>query len=74
MTVGSVVDTVPELIQRIYTRKGAEGTALRSLRNNVAFVVADEQRKGEMRRRTERLTRFASGAAYVSATAEGKRG
>ena len=52
MTVGSVVDTVPELIRRIYTRKGAEGAALRSLRNNVVFVVADDHRKKEMRRRT----------------------
>ena len=52
MTVGSVVDAVPELIRRIYTRKGAEGAALRSLRNNVVFVVADDHRKEEMRRRT----------------------
>ena len=52
VTVGSVVDAVPELIQRIYTRKGAEGTALRRLRNNVVFAVADEQGKEEMRRRT----------------------
>ena len=52
MTVGSVVDAVPELIQRIYTRKGAEGTALRRLRNNVVFAVADEQGKEEMHRRT----------------------
>ena len=52
VTVGSVVDAVPELIRRIYTRKGAEGAALRSLRNNVVFVVADDHRKEEMRRRT----------------------
>ena len=52
VTVGSVVDTVPDLIQRIYTRKGAEGAALRSLRNNVVFAVADDQRIGEMRRRS----------------------
>ena len=52
VTVGSVVDAVPELIQRIYMRKGAEGTALRKLRNNIVFAVADEQGKEEMRRRT----------------------
>ena len=52
VTVGSVVDAVPELIRRICTRKGAEGAALRSLRNNVVFVVADDHRKEEMRRRT----------------------
>ena len=52
MTIGSSVDTVPELIQRIYSYKGAEGSALRILRNSLAFVVADDSRKEEMRRKT----------------------
>ena len=52
VTIGSSVDTVPELIQRIYSYKGAEGSALRILRNSLAFVVADDSRKEEMRRRT----------------------
>ncbi len=50
VTAGSSVDAVPELIERIYSRKGAEGSALRTLRNNVVFAVADEQGREEMRR------------------------
>ena len=53
VTVGSSIEDVPELIKRIYSRKGAEGSALRMLRNNLAFVVADDARKDEMRRKTE---------------------
>ena len=52
LTIGSSVDTVPELIQRIYSYKGAEGSALRILRNSLAFVVADDSRREEMQRRT----------------------
>ena len=51
LTIGSSVDDVPELIKRIYTRKGSEGSALRALRNNLAFVVADDNRKKAMRRK-----------------------
>ena len=51
VTIGATVDGVPELIERIYTRKGAEGSALRMLRNNVVFVAADDARKGDMRNR-----------------------
>ena len=51
LTIGSSVDDVPELIKRIYTRKGSEGSALRALRNNLAFVVADDNRKKGMRRK-----------------------
>ena len=54
VTIGSSVESVPELIERIYTRKGSEGSALRALRNNLIFVVADDARKEEMRRRTNR--------------------
>ena len=54
VTIGSTVDNVPELIERIYTRKGSEGSALRALRNNLVFVITDEARKEEMRRKTYR--------------------
>ena len=52
LTIGSSVENVPDLIERIYTRKGSEGSALRRLRNHVVFVVADGARKAEMRRKT----------------------
>ena len=52
VTVGGSVEGVPELIERICSRKGSEGSALRALRNNLVFVVADEARKEEMRRKT----------------------
>ena len=52
VTIGSSVENVPELIERIYTRKGSEGSALRALRNNLVFVAADDARKEEMRRKT----------------------
>ena len=49
--VGDSVNGVPELIERIYTRTGSEGSTLRKLRNNLVFVVADDGRREEMRRR-----------------------
>ena len=52
VTADSAVESVPELIARIYERKGSEGSALRALRNNLVFLAADEERKDEMRRRT----------------------
>ena len=45
------IESVPELIERIYSRKGSEGSALRALRNNLVFAVADDARKDEMRRK-----------------------
>ena len=54
ISIGSSVDAVPELIERIFTRKGSEGTGLRSFRNHLVFVVADEARKEEMRRKVSR--------------------
>lgn len=50
VAVGDSVDEVPELIARIFSRKGAEGTGLRALRNHLVFVVADEARIEDMRR------------------------
>ena len=56
LTVGATVDSVPELIQAIYERKGAEGKALRSLRNHLVFLVSDDAQKDEMQRKIrERL-------------------
>ena len=54
VTIDSSVVRVPALIERIYTRKGSEGSALRVLRNNLVFVAADEARKEDMRRRARR--------------------
>lgn len=51
MTVGESVERVPDLVERIYSRKGSEGSALRALRNHLVFVVADESRKEEMRQK-----------------------
>ena len=54
VAIGASVERIPELVQRIYERKGAEGSALRSLRNNLAFVAADDARKEDMRRKARR--------------------
>jgi hypothetical protein len=53
-TVGISVDTVPDLIARIYERKGAEGGSLRQLRNNLVFIVADESKVEDMRQKMAR--------------------
>ena len=50
--IGSTVERVPEIVARSYSRKGAEGSALRALRNHLVFVVADEARTDDMRRKT----------------------
>ena len=54
VSIGGAVEGVPELIERIYLRKGSEGSALRTLRNNLVFVAADEARKEDMRRKAKR--------------------
>ena len=41
-------------MERIYSRKGSEGSALRALRNHLVFVVADDARTEDMRNRTRR--------------------
>ena len=40
VAIGTSADAVPELIERIFERKGSEGSALRVLRNNLVFVAA----------------------------------
>ena len=54
VAMGSTVEGVSELIERIYLHKGTEGSAFRALRNNVVFVVADEARKEAMRGKAAR--------------------
>ena len=54
VAIGSAVESVPELIARIHSRKGSEGSALRALRNNLVFLAAEDARKEEMRRKTQR--------------------
>ena len=54
VTIGTSVEAVPGLIERIFERKGSEGSALRVLRNNLVFVAADEARKEDMRRKAYR--------------------
>jgi hypothetical protein len=43
LSIGNVVDEVPELIATIYQRKGQDGGGLRQLRNNLVFLVADDR-------------------------------
>lgn len=52
--LGPVVDAVPDLVGRIYERKGAEGGSLRAMRNNLVFVAADDGRVEEMRQKMAR--------------------
>lgn len=52
-SVGGSVDQVPDLVGRIFERKGSEG-AFRALRNNLVFVVADESRIEEIRHKMAR--------------------
>jgi Protein of unknown function (DUF499) len=54
VSVGAMVEEVPELITRIYERKGSDGTAYRLLRNNLLFVVAEDGRVDAMRSKMSR--------------------
>lgn len=54
VSIGGLVEEVPELVERIFKHRGAEGSALRLLRNSLVFVAADEARKEDMRRRSRR--------------------
>ncbi|MBP8258762.1 MAG: ATP-binding protein [Verrucomicrobia bacterium] len=54
LSVGATVDAIPELITRIFERKGSDGVGLRSLRNHLVFVAADETRSEEMRKKMVR--------------------
>ncbi len=52
--IKSSVEAVPDLIQRIFARKGAEDSVLRKLRNNLVFLIAEEARIDDMRRAARR--------------------
>ena len=54
VAVGATVDAIPEIIARIFERKGSDGVGLRGLRNHLVFVVADEARIDEMRKKIVR--------------------
>jgi hypothetical protein len=49
VSVGATVEEVPELVARIYERKGSEGATYRHLRNHLLFVVAEDSRIEPMR-------------------------
>ena len=51
VTVGGTVDGAPPLVERVYERAGADGAALRKLRNHLVFVAADGEGKAAMRGR-----------------------
>ena len=52
--VGEVVKEVPTLIDRIYSKKGIDDAGVRTYRNHVVLVVADESLREEMRRKMRR--------------------
>jgi len=49
VTVGATVEAVPELLARIFDRKGQAGSEYRAFRNHLVFLVADESRKEDMK-------------------------
>jgi hypothetical protein len=49
VSIGSVVDQVPELVARIHKHVGSDERGFRKLLNNLVFVVADQGRIGEMK-------------------------
>ena len=58
VTVGGTVDGAPPLVERVYERAGADGAALRKLRNHLVFVAADGEGKAAMRGRMLRRLAF----------------
>ncbi len=54
LAVGATVEDVPELVARIFNRRGADGDSLRVLRNHLVFLAADETRIEEMSRAMRR--------------------
>jgi hypothetical protein len=49
VSIGNVVDQVPELVARIHKHVGSDERGFRKLLNNLVFVVADQGRIGEMK-------------------------
>ena len=54
VSIGGPVEEVPPLVGRVHARAGADGAALRKLRNHLLFVAADEDGKAAMRGRMVR--------------------
>lgn len=54
VSIGSVVDQVPELVARIHKHVGSDERGFRKLLNNLIFVIADDGRVGDMRRSVAR--------------------
>ena len=50
LDIGADLREVPEIVVGLFERKGADANGLRSLRNNLLFVVADETKVNEMKR------------------------
>jgi len=50
LEIGADLREIPEIVGRMFERKGADGNGLRSLRNNLLFVIADETKVSEMKR------------------------
>ncbi|MGE0283361.1 MAG: DUF499 domain-containing protein, partial [Rhizobiaceae bacterium] len=50
LEIGADLRDIPEIVGRMFERKGADGNGLRALRNNLVFVVADETKVSEMKR------------------------
>ncbi len=54
VVIGPVVDEVPDFVEHIFSRKGAEAAGLRMLRNHLVFVAADETHRATMLQRSRR--------------------
>lgn len=50
LEIGADLREIPEIVAKMFERKGADGNGLRSLRNNLMFVVADETKVSETKR------------------------
>ena len=50
VSINGPVHKLPQLVERIYTRRGSEGQSLRALRNHLVFVATDDNGKAEMQR------------------------
>lgn len=54
VSVEGPVNDVPKLVSRIFENKGVDGRELRLYRNNVVFLIADGQRREDMRGKARR--------------------
>ena len=51
VSIDGPLSKLPDLVRRIYARRGSEGQLLRALRNHLLFVATDDDGKAEMQRR-----------------------